>query len=238
VPAQSPSPITSDFHFFATTSGAARGGSVNLKGESKCQKRNERKQPTRSFHHFPGGSKAQYEASIAALHPSRDSLPKGQIFHAAGASAGGWTVVAVHDSKASWKRFRDDIFDAPNAARDQRRVQNAAAGDGSRGPQLAGVTTGLGSPGLVRRLRHAAPELVTDNSEMRPMRPTSPGRWPCRRVAVAEDDRGQPSRRPGSGMAAVDRRRWIILQTRIVQPACAARQAEGPFPQRCSRLEE
>jgi hypothetical protein len=61
-------------------------------------------------HHFPGGSKAQYEASIAALHPSRDSLPKGQIFHAAGASAGGWTVVAVHDSKASWKRFRDDIL--------------------------------------------------------------------------------------------------------------------------------
>ena len=61
-------------------------------------------------HHFPGGTKAQYEASLAAVHPSRDSLPKGQIFHAAGASAGGWTIVAIHDTKESWERFRDDIL--------------------------------------------------------------------------------------------------------------------------------
>lgn len=38
-------------------------------------------------HHFPGGTKEQYEASIAAVHPGKGSLPKGQIFHAAGASA-------------------------------------------------------------------------------------------------------------------------------------------------------
>jgi hypothetical protein len=44
------------------------------------------------------------------VHPSRDSLPKGQIFHVAGASAGGWTIVAVHDSKESWERFRDGIL--------------------------------------------------------------------------------------------------------------------------------
>jgi hypothetical protein len=61
-------------------------------------------------HHFPGGTKEQYEASIAAVHPSRDRLPTGQIFHAAGASAGGWTIVAIHDSKESWERFRDDIL--------------------------------------------------------------------------------------------------------------------------------
>jgi hypothetical protein len=61
-------------------------------------------------HHFPGGTQAQYEASIAAVHPGRDSLPKGQIFHAGGASAGGWTVIAVHDSKASWEQFRDDVL--------------------------------------------------------------------------------------------------------------------------------
>ena len=61
-------------------------------------------------HHFPGGTKAQYEKSIAAVHPSRASLPKGQIFHAAGASAGGWTIVVVHDSKESWEQFRDDIL--------------------------------------------------------------------------------------------------------------------------------
>jgi hypothetical protein len=46
-------------------------------------------------HHFPGGTKEQYEASIAAVHPGGGSLPKGQIFHAAGPSAGGWTIVAI-----------------------------------------------------------------------------------------------------------------------------------------------
>lgn len=59
------------------------------------------------MHHFPGGTKEQYEASLAAVHPGRGTLPKGQIFHAAGASTGGWTIVAVHDSKASWEQFRD-----------------------------------------------------------------------------------------------------------------------------------
>jgi hypothetical protein len=61
-------------------------------------------------HHFPGGTKEQYEASLAAVHPTRDSLPAGQIFHAAGASAGGWTIVAVHESKESWEQFRDGIL--------------------------------------------------------------------------------------------------------------------------------
>jgi hypothetical protein len=58
-------------------------------------------------HQFPGGTKEQYEASIGAVHPSRSTLPKGQIFHSAGPSAGGWTVVAVHESKESWEQFRD-----------------------------------------------------------------------------------------------------------------------------------
>jgi hypothetical protein len=58
-------------------------------------------------HHFPGGTKENYEASIAAVHPSNGGLPDGQIFHAAGASPGGWTIVAVHESKESWERFRD-----------------------------------------------------------------------------------------------------------------------------------
>ena len=61
-------------------------------------------------HHFPGGTEEQYEASIAAVHPSRDRLPEGQIFHAAGPSAGGWTIVAIHESKESWERFRDGIL--------------------------------------------------------------------------------------------------------------------------------
>jgi hypothetical protein len=61
-------------------------------------------------HHFPGGTKEQYEASIAAVHPGKGQLPEGQIFHAAGPSAGGWTIIAVHDSKASWEKFRDDVL--------------------------------------------------------------------------------------------------------------------------------
>ena len=61
-------------------------------------------------HHFPGGTKDQYEASIAAVHPGPDTLPDGQIFHAAGPSAGGWTIIAVHESRESWERFRDDIL--------------------------------------------------------------------------------------------------------------------------------
>jgi hypothetical protein len=55
--------------------------------------------PYAVVHHFPGGTKEQYEASIGAVHPSRSVLPKGQIFHAAGPSAGGWTIAAVHESK-------------------------------------------------------------------------------------------------------------------------------------------
>ena len=61
-------------------------------------------------HFFPGGTKEQYEASIAAVHPGRQSLPKGQIYHAAGPSKGGWTIVAIHDSKSSWEDFRDKIL--------------------------------------------------------------------------------------------------------------------------------
>jgi hypothetical protein len=61
-------------------------------------------------HTFAGGTKEQYEASVAAVHPSRDTLPEGQIFHAAGPSAEGWTIVAIHESKESWERFRDGIL--------------------------------------------------------------------------------------------------------------------------------
>ena len=61
-------------------------------------------------HRFPGGTQEQYEASIAAVHPSDGSLPAGQIFHAAGPSKDGWTIVAIHDSQESWEKFRDDIL--------------------------------------------------------------------------------------------------------------------------------
>ena len=67
-------------------------------------------------HHFPGGTKDNYEASISAVHPARDQLPEGQIFHAAGPVPGGWTIMAVHESKESWERFRDDILGPKLAA--------------------------------------------------------------------------------------------------------------------------
>jgi hypothetical protein len=62
-------------------------------------------------HHFPEGTKEQYTASIDAVHPSRTQLPDGQTFHAAGpAENGGWLIVAIHETKESWERFRDDIL--------------------------------------------------------------------------------------------------------------------------------
>lgn len=63
-------------------------------------------------HFFPGGTQEQYDASIGAVHggPGADNLPAGQILHAAGATDGGWTIVAIHDSQASWERFRDDVL--------------------------------------------------------------------------------------------------------------------------------
>ncbi len=60
-------------------------------------------------HKFAGGTKEQYEASIAAVHPA-DGLPEGQLYHAAGPSADGWAIVAVHESKESWEAFRDSTL--------------------------------------------------------------------------------------------------------------------------------
>jgi len=61
-------------------------------------------------HFFPGGTQDQYEASIAAVHPGDGLLPHGQVFHAAGPSAGGWTIMAVHESRSSWETFRDRVL--------------------------------------------------------------------------------------------------------------------------------
>jgi hypothetical protein len=60
-------------------------------------------------HHFPGGTRENYEASIAAVHPAY-GLPEGQVFHAAGPSDGGWTIVAMHESRQSWEAFRDGVL--------------------------------------------------------------------------------------------------------------------------------
>ncbi len=61
-------------------------------------------------HTFPGGTQEQYEASVGAVHPADGSLPEGQLFHAAGPSADGWTIVAIHDSQEGWEDFRDNVL--------------------------------------------------------------------------------------------------------------------------------
>jgi hypothetical protein len=81
-------------------------------------------------HHFPGGTKEQYEASIAAVHPSRDSMPEGQPYHAAGPSDGGWTIIAVHDSRKSWEKFRDGTL--------MPRMQQGIGGGFTSPPQETG----------------------------------------------------------------------------------------------------
>jgi len=62
------------------------------------------------IHHFPGGTQEQYEASIRAVHPSREQLPDGQIVHAAGPVQDGWTIVAVHESRQGWEDFRNNTL--------------------------------------------------------------------------------------------------------------------------------
>ena len=96
-------------------------------------------------HHFPGGTEEQYEASLAAVHPA-DGLPDGQIFHAAGPSDGGWTIMAVHESKESWEQFRDGIL-MPRMQAGIEGGLSDATGDCVRHPQLAAVAVRACSAG-------------------------------------------------------------------------------------------
>ncbi|MCJ7437454.1 MAG: hypothetical protein MUP97_06800 [Acidimicrobiia bacterium] len=58
--------------------------------------------------YFKGGTKAQYDATIKAVHPDGGKgLPAGQTYHAAGPTDHGFLVVAIWDSKDTWEKFRD-----------------------------------------------------------------------------------------------------------------------------------
>lgn len=61
-------------------------------------------------HFFPGGTREQYEASIAKTHPGEGQLPVGQTFHAAGPSAGGWTIMALFESQEAWEQYRENVL--------------------------------------------------------------------------------------------------------------------------------
>ena len=82
-------------------------------------------------HHFPGGTKEQYEASIAAVHPGEGRLPDGQTFHAAGPSPGGWTIFALFESKGAYERFRDNVLTP--------KMQQGIAGGLAGPPQETGI---------------------------------------------------------------------------------------------------
>jgi len=56
----------------------------------------------------PLALRQRYDRELRTRVP--DKLPDGQVFHAAGPSAGGWMVIAVHESQESWERFRDLIL--------------------------------------------------------------------------------------------------------------------------------
>lgn len=60
-------------------------------------------------HFYPGGTAEQYAAVLEAAHPG-GALPPGQVYHAAGPTAGGWLITAVWDSQDSFDRFVADTL--------------------------------------------------------------------------------------------------------------------------------
>jgi len=63
------------------------------------------------IHRFAGGTQEQYENGLKAVHPhGGNALPAGQTLHVAGPTPDGWLVMAVHDSKESWEKYRDDVL--------------------------------------------------------------------------------------------------------------------------------
>jgi hypothetical protein len=60
-------------------------------------------------HLWPGGTEAQYNATVAVVHPPQ-GLPDGQIYHAAGRTDDGILITAVWESKEQSDRFIKDVL--------------------------------------------------------------------------------------------------------------------------------
>lgn len=60
-------------------------------------------------HFWPGGTEAQYRATLGAVHPA-DGLPEGQLSHAAGPTDGGYLIAVLWDSKESSDRFLSETL--------------------------------------------------------------------------------------------------------------------------------
>ena len=58
-------------------------------------------------HFWPGATMAQYNTTVAVVHPP-DGLPEGQVYHAAGPTDGGVLIAAVWESKDQFDRFLRD----------------------------------------------------------------------------------------------------------------------------------
>ena len=59
-------------------------------------------------HHFKGGTQEQYDALAPVVYPADGSLLPGELFEAAGASADGWVVISVFDSKERYESFLNE----------------------------------------------------------------------------------------------------------------------------------
>jgi hypothetical protein len=58
-------------------------------------------------HFWPGATEAQYEATVAVVHPP-SGLPEGQTYHAGGTTDGGILITAVWDTKEQYETFLHD----------------------------------------------------------------------------------------------------------------------------------
>jgi hypothetical protein len=60
-------------------------------------------------HFWPGATEAQYNATVAVVHPP-EGLPDGQIYHVAGQTDDGVLITAVWESKEQNDSFIRDVL--------------------------------------------------------------------------------------------------------------------------------
>jgi hypothetical protein len=63
-------------------------------------------------HFWPEGTEAQYNATVAVVHPPL-GLPDGQTYHVAGPTEGGFLITAVWDSKEQCDAFVQEKLSEP-----------------------------------------------------------------------------------------------------------------------------
>lgn len=80
-------------------------------GRGKADRRIDHNGDIRNHPPLPGRHTRAVRERSEGVHPDDGkALPEGQLLHLAGPTDDGWLIVAVHDSQASWERFRDDTL--------------------------------------------------------------------------------------------------------------------------------